>query len=753
MSGVQTTIALQDKLTGPLMKMMKAMESTIKVMETMDSATQNLDQKSLANARKNISNASADMHRLMSATSSAGNSAEKAANQQSKFNNAISGGLPSLGKLTTGLLSAVGAYKAFNAAKSFLGDMFSQGINFHAFKQSSEAAFTIFLGDAQKAKQYMDDMYAFALTTPFAYPDLLESSRNLIAFGIEAENTFSIMQSIGDAVAGISKPGEQTMDMQLLSDVFGVIQSQGRITGMELQRLGAKGIDAAQMIGDMMGVSANEMRDRITKGAVGAGQAIAGLVEGMDKQFGGLMAGVKKTWVGSIDSMKSSIRNAGTAMTEALMKPEGPLVTLVQNITGLIKKIPEHIGPAVAAFLPVINMLNEAFEAGRFDGFFSTLGTALTGIAWLLSIVAQGFIWIAEIVDTSWPIILTFFALLAATYIPSVIAGLWGMVSALISVAWGWLVAIGPVGWIILAVAALIAIIMSFGVTTEQILGFVGGLFFALGAAIWNIIAHIWNTFAMFAEFLINLFIDPTYAVKKLFYDMVKMTIDQMAALAGSFDKAADILGNAFVSGANMAITAINWVIKALNKIPGIDIGTMGKVSARTGNNLSQGLKNFSNSLQAPTSSKNVKSIGRMDYKSLPGSYQSGYSKGSSLAFTKTKEPVDKNDDPFNMKKLMDGMLNGAGGPKTKNPKNPTGGKLDSIGKIDDEINIADEDLKLLLEMADRKSIQNFRTLNPTIQFTGDMTIREEADIDKIVTKIASKLKEDADASTEGVYA
>src|SRR5699024_2583254 len=119
------------------------------------------------------------------------------------------------------------AYKAFNAAKSFLGDVFSQGIEFHAFKQASEVAFTTFLGDAELAKQYMDDMYAFALTTPFAYPDLLESSRNLIAFGIQAENTFPIMQAIGDAVAAV---GGSNAEMQSMADIFGVIQSQGRIT-------------------------------------------------------------------------------------------------------------------------------------------------------------------------------------------------------------------------------------------------------------------------------------------------------------------------------------------------------------------------------------------------------------------------------------------------------------------------------------------------------------------------------------------
>ena len=39
-------------------------------------------------------------------------------------------------------------------------------------------------------------------------------------------------------------------------------------------------------------------------------------------------------------------------------------------------------------------------------------------------------------------------------------------------------------------------------------------------------------------------------------------------------------IANAFVSGANTAIGAINGIIEALNNIPGVRIGTIGKIGS-----------------------------------------------------------------------------------------------------------------------------------------------------------------------------
>src|SRR5699024_8015507 len=126
--------------------------------------------------------------------------------------------------------------------------------------------------------------------------------------------------------------------------IFGQIQAQGRLTMMEVNRLSNYGINAIEMIAEASGSTAEEVRENMSAGALGAEQALAGLVAGMDSQFGGLMEGVKGTWVGAIDTMKSSIRNAGADMMEDFMDP---LTDSIGVATQIFRSLPVYIGPAV----------------------------------------------------------------------------------------------------------------------------------------------------------------------------------------------------------------------------------------------------------------------------------------------------------------------------------------------------------------------------------------------------------------------
>jgi hypothetical protein len=75
----------------------------------------------------------------------------------------------------------------------------------------------------------------------------------------------------------------------------------------------------------------------------------------------------------------------------------------------------------------------------------------------------------------------------------------------------------------------------------------------------------------------------------------------------------------------------------------------------------------------------------------------------------------------------------------------------DDISKIKDSITMSSEDLKLMRDMAEQESIQNFITLSPTLQVTtGD--IREEADINKLIASIEEYMENELIESAEGVY-
>ena len=74
-----------------------------------------------------------------------------------------------------------------------------------------------------------------------------------------------------------------------------------------------------------------------------------------------------------------------------------------------------------------------------------------------------------------------------------------------------------------------------------------------------------------------------------------------------------------------------------------------------------------------------------------------------------------------------------------------------SVGSVDEDVNIAEEDLKFLRDVAEMRYVQNFVTLTPTVAV--DAKISEKVDVDEVVGRIESKLEDEFAAAAEGVYA
>lgn len=77
----------------------------------------------------------------------------------------------------------------------------------------------------------------------------------------------------------------------------------------------------------------------------------------------------------------------------------------------------------------------------------------------------------------------------------------------------------------------------------------------------------------------------------------------------------------------------------------------------------------------------------------------------------------------------------------------------DTLKKTKDSIDISNEDLKVMRELAEMKNIQNFVTLTPTVSVqTGDIT-EGGFDIDTVITRITDSLINEVASSAEGVFA
>ena len=69
-------------------------------------------------------------------------------------------------------------------------------------------------------------------------------------------------------------------------------------------------------------------------------------------------------------------------------------------------------------------------------------------------------------------------------------------------------------------------------------------------------------------------------------------------------------------------------------------------------------------------------------------------------------------------------------------------GSVGEVGKIRDSVDISSEDLKLMREYAEQQNIQNFVTLKPTVQVTGDNHYSSGYDIDTVIARINRELEE-----------
>ncbi|GGJ68337.1 tape measure domain-containing protein [Anoxybacillus voinovskiensis] len=746
MAGVQTTLALNDKLTGPLMKMIRAMDATIRVMEKMDASATQLDTKGLAKARKAITNASADLERLIVASKQADSSL---APLGSKFANLP----PPVGRATGAVKEFFGAFLLSTAAFAAL-----QGIQngIQSFVQASDAyvstsARLANINDGlQTQAQLQEKIYQAAQRSRSGYMDMANSVAKLGSLASDAfGNTdeiirFSELMGKAFAANGISKIGRESAMYQLTQSM-----AAGRLQGEEYNSIADNAGFLLDAIAKMMKVPKGELKNLASEGKITANIVKAALFKAADD--------IEKKF----KNMPLTFADAMTMFKNWSLRAFEPLLIRFNQFVNsdAFATMAEHAMFFVNVFIKGIDLAFDALEffyrmVGAVGRFFEENWSWIAPILTVIGSVLAGIGTILLGVAAKWLIVRTA-TLMAA-------AAKWVYDAAMLS---------SPATWVLLGIIALLALVIYATVNwadqTATVVGFITGLFASLGAFIWNIVANIWNAFAMVAEFIMNVFFDPVYAVKKLFYDMVKMVVDNMTALTGSFDTAASFLARVFVKGANIAIGAVNGLIKALNMIPGVNISAIGKLSAGSVGSISNGLKNFVANLKPPTSSEFMVNIPRMKMLNVPQAFAAGNAAG--MKFTKNMSeklsgilekakslaPNTKMENPF--KQSLGNQI--ANSPGMKNPlasgkedKNPTGGKLDKIGKIDDEINIAEEDLQVFKELATIKSIQNFVTLTPTVQVkTGD--IRNNVDVDQLVRRFEESMVNEIARSAEGAYA
>lgn len=323
---------------------MKQLAKTAEVILNIKGETRDLEGK-LGSAKSSAKDFGSTMQNIGGAVTSLGN------------------GIGTVGKIITAGVTAPMIGLGVASAKT--------AIEFLSLKENAQTALTVMLGDSEKAKAYMDELLAFAKKTPFAFPDILQGGKNLVAFGMKTEQVVPLMTALGDAIAAT---GGNANDLNELNDIMGKIQAQGKITAVEIMQLSKKGIPVLQMFANQLGISVNEVQDKISKGAISAEEAFTMLEHGIENgtegvagstaKMGGMMKELKKTWSGAIDSMKSAWRNASVEIFERSMPTFKRAVETITDIIKLLPKIFENVAQGFAdVFAKAVDKIKGIVEA------------------------------------------------------------------------------------------------------------------------------------------------------------------------------------------------------------------------------------------------------------------------------------------------------------------------------------------------------------------------------------------------------
>ncbi|AQZ46033.1 hypothetical protein [Paenibacillus larvae] len=640
---------------------------------------------------------------------------------QSKFNHQLQDGTNKAHNLAKSIKAVAAAYVGIEAAKK----LWSATIGGAMEQQKMEDMFKARTGDAEVGKAMFEKFKGNAIK---AGVDVKEALTGALSFFSTTKNSNQIQElnmiakqlnafdTAGNGLAGAVFSVKEALsgDIVSLSERFNIGKAKIRSTGL---------VEKAKK-GDI-------------DGFIQSFQKLLEL-ESMGKDaFNRMLDGPAYKWKMLLNNLKNMFADAGRW--------------------------------AVQAFVPLINLFNQIIQSQGIQTFFVILGSLLYGIAVAIGWIGNNVIWLFDVISPYAPAILAFFAILALQYVPALIASLVSLGKAVMGVMLKFLFTNPILFGIALAIGLIIAVLILFGVTAQEIVGFVAGLFGSFFAFFHNGFALMWNRVVSFAEFLVNVFIDPVYAVKNYFYNMAVDFGKYMVNMIRSAEDFAGGFTKVIFEAINIALRAFNLFAQGLNMILGTEFKSVGLLDTENPHALSDRVQGVIDSIPKPTSDKDVVDFSKykMEQWNLKDSFDTGYGKG--FDFTKKLKDGFKMPgyDPDDILKKWDAkagkMAPISGDDKKKKPKMPKAPKqpkvkmpkslkkVDKVGKIEDQVDISSEDLKVMRELAEMKSIQNFVTLTPTVNVTtGD--IREGYTVDEMIDRITDKLEKEFVSTAQGVY-
>ena len=733
MTTLMQTLALRDNFSSPLNRINSTINRTIAKFGELDRRVKNMTQTATVKVK-------ADMPKNLTAPKVSSPVAPKMATP-------IAPKLPSTGPLVGGL----------GVATSMLGRMtsISRALNFMVAIQALRQMANLMSGLIKSGDDYIQTMARLktiedGTRTGQELKDgiMAAAQRSRTGFGIMADSVAKLRSQAGEAFKSNDEAIAFAEQLNKLYKIGGA--------SLEQQKAGTLQITQALASGVLRGDEFNSMMEN-------APLVAQKLARHLGVSVGQLRAMAKDGQLTG-DTLKNALLGSAVETNAEFAKMPMTFADMMTQVGNV----------ASYAFQPLIQAWQEFINSTAGQNFMAGLETAMFSVGqiamWLFNLFVAGWDWVTEHAN----FVITAFEILATV---GVIAGLavaaaWAIANwqilLIIAIVIAIAAALSELGISFVDVAAtIISMFVYIGETVYNVILFIINLFIFLGSLIINVFIGIWNAVITVAEAIANTFLMAVWAVKKAFATLAKAVLGAFAAVADGAANVATAIGNAFIAGANMAIKAINWIIKAINKIPGAPkIGEVGEIGAMSYNGgLGSSIRGLADGLD-PGSAPEKVSFAGMKGKGLElhnpteglknpmldsmAAYQGtkNFFNGIGDAMKGFGDKMKKQDELASKFDKMNQTPAGAGAPdggggggKGLGDKLGKGKNIGNVGKIEDEVKLKDEDIKMMRDVAERKYIIDYQVLTPQVSVNYESkNSATEQDINDLVGKIEEKI-------------
>lgn len=733
MATINNTMTLNDQVSPAFSRMIKQMERTLTMFNQLNRSiggatnTSSLDRASssisrMGNStravRRGMDDTANATRRVTNATSQSTSAVNNTNNATSRLKNLMQQAGTQANNVKTRLssISFMNIYYGVQMFKSLV-DSVSRVTDKLDDMGLTMARLETIKDDLQTVEELNQKIFDSANRTGQAYSDVQKAVAKLRTVAPDAFNTNDEAIAFTELLSKIGKVSGAS-SQEISAGIYQINQAlaAGALQGDEFRSVAENFPMYANLLSETLGKSRAELKKMGAEGKITADVMTKALFNNAEK-INEMYSKLPRTFAQQIQTAKNyamqSLQPLADTFSKFINSSEG--IKFFENVGEILVNLTKIAMVAFKLFVLLFNFINENLWL-----LATTVGSValiwfsswvLANIPLLSTIATIGLVLfvlhtlglsakeILGLIAIALIIVAMYFAYLGLT-------ALWAGTQAMIA----WLNTLFPLWLVVAVVFIIIAAFNMLGLTVGDAIGFIIGILFILIAVIINVGIFFYNIFGEVAVFLENLFINPINAIIMLFYGLAESCLE-----------------------------ALRWVIQGLedllNLLPGVEVDFTSTID-RMINSVRELKKEL-----ADTGLKQFEQKGLIEFKTA-------YNKGSNIM---QKSPGGKGGakNPFTGKGAgtLGGLKIPTGAPKLGAGKGKNGklkgGKLDKIGKIEEDVTITDEDIKMLKDIAATDFINSYTTLRPDmkVEFTGP--INETADIDKILGAIED-MAEDA---------